>query len=426
MRRIITAISAVILIASCENGNEFGRFDQLDESLSKPQPVEVTSVRPVSGGAVIKVRIPDDNTIKGIVATYVRKGETVDTKISRYVDSLRVEGFADVNEHEVEICSFNVNEDKSDPVVVKFNPNTPVILTAKAEVMSSAGGVRIGITGNPEKANLAVCLLRDENLDNFDLDVKDIKWTEVTTLFTASDNIKLTRRGLAPVPAIYGVYLRDHWGNISDTVKTIQTPTPEVKIPKNKFTYFNPGDDNIYEMETERSNYPMAGLWDDKATTDTKQFFAIDKAPIPAWFTIDLGQTVSLSRITTLPRIDYTIWANAHPRDFEFWGSMNPSGNTGKGEHGFDDSWFCLGKFTQFKPSGYLENGLVGSYTQEDREYFNSGNDFELDDAAYPHAFDDIRYLRVVIVNTFATFELGTPTAGIQFGEVTPWGQVIQ
>ncbi len=426
MKRIITTILSVVLIASCENGNEFGRFDQLDDSVPKPQAVEVTSVRATSGGAVIKVKIPDDSNIKGVVATYVRNGETVNAKISRYVDSLSVEGYADTEAHEVEVCSFNINEVKSDPVVVTFNPNTPTIQTAKAEVTGSAGGVRIYITGNPEKADLAVCLLRDEDVSHFDLPVSDIQWTEVTTLFTASDSVNLTRRGLDPVEAIYGVYIRDHWGNISDTVKTLQTPTPEIQIPKSKFTYSDPGDDNIFEMESERSYYPLSSLWDDSATTNTYEFFAVDNAPIPAWFTIDLGQVVSLSRITTLPRIDYTIWANAHPRDFEFWGSMSPSGKTGSGEHGFDDSWFCIGKFTQYKPSGYEEDGTVGEYTQEDREYFNSGNDFEIDSSDYPHAFDNLRYLRVVIANTFSTFELKTTTGGIQLGEITPWGQVIE
>ena len=104
---------------------------------------------------------------------------------------------------------------------------------------------------------------------------------------------------------------------------------------------------------------------------------------------------------------------------------MNPSGEYVEGnEHGFDDSWFCLGKFEQFKPSGYEADGSVGTVTPDDAQYFNGGNDFELDNEQYPHAYDELRYLRIVFANTFSTYDLGLTTGSVQFGEVTPYGQV--
>ena len=89
--------------------------------------------------------------------------------------------------------------------------------------------------------------------------------------------------------------------------------------------------------------------------------------------------------------------------------------------------WFCLGKFTQAKPSGYLSNGLPGDITTEDRQTFNAGNDFELDPVQYPHCNDPIRYFRIVFANTFTTFEYGRSTSNrsVQTGEVTPFGQPI-
>lgn len=428
MKKIVLySITLALSLACSSNVNEFGRIDQLDNSLSKPQPVEVTKVKTMSGGAVLWVKIPDDKNIKGVVATYTRNGEEVNARISRYLDSLLVEGYADTKEHEVSVSSFNVNEMKSTPVVVKFNPEAPAVETVSPEVVASAGGVKIKITGNPDKSSLAVCILRDADLANYDKPVKDIKWKEVTTLFTASDNITLTRRGIEPTEAIFGVYIRDRWGNISDTLKSRLTPLEEVKIPKTGFKYANPGDDNCFDLEAERSTYPVTGLWDDSGLSASPHFLAVDKCPMPCWLTIDMGLTVELSRIATLPRIGYNIWAGGQPRDFEFWGSMNPSGKPGKGEHGFDDSWFCLGKFTQFKPSGYNADGSVGTVTQEDAAYFNAGNDFELSNEAYPHAYDAIRYLRIVFVDTFDTFLMPDATeGGIQFGEVTPWGQVAK
>ncbi len=439
---ILIAVSLVSVRCAEEN---HGRIDQLDESLEAPQPVEVTKVKPISGGAVLWVKIPDDKNIKGVVATYTRGGVEVDAKVSRYVDSLKVEGYADTDEHEIKVCSFNVNEVKSEPVVVKFTPEIPAIRKVTPTMIAAAGGVKVRITGNESKSDLAVCLLRDENVGNADKPVDEIKWKEVTTLFTASNDITLTRRGLEATEAVFGVYVRDRWGNISDTVKAVLTPLPEIMIPKTAavvdvdgksgnakgFSYSGTAtwsqDDNLFEFESERTSYPVKGLWDGSGESKSPHFLAVDKAPIPCWFTIDLGCEVELSRIATLPRIGYPqLYGDAHVRNFEFWGSNNPTGTPGTGEHGFDDSWKCLGKFIQYKPSGYLDDGTPGVITQEDTEYFNNGNDFELDSEAYPDAYYHFRYLRIVLTSYVAWEMPDAANAAAQFGELSLYGRVTK
>ncbi len=421
------ALCVPLLFAACNAGeNEFGRIDQKAD-VPIPEPVTVASVRNISGGAVIKVNIPDDDNIKGIIATYTRGGKEVNTKISRYTDSLLIVGYADTLTHKVELASFNVNEERSSSVTADFRPLPPAILLATPQLFQAFGGVKIRIEGNTPKADLAVCLLRDEDLNDFDKPVGQMKWVEVQTLFTAADSITLSRRGLAPVEAIYGVYLRDRWGNCSDTAKVTITPLEEVKLPADKFRNANLGDDNL--RVTNRL-YPIEALWDGTGTSEKTggaYHFFYGEGPRPSWFTIDLGVKAKLSRVATLPRINYQIWSIGHPRNFEFWGSLNPTGQEVPGnEHGFDDTWFCLGKFQQFKPSGYEPDGMVGTVTQDDREYFNNGNDFELNNEVFPHAYDELRYLRVVIVETFASFENNTPDLAVHLGEVTPWGQIIQ
>ncbi len=439
---ILIAVSLVSVRCAEEN---HGRIDQLDESLEAPQPVEVTKVKPTSGGAVVWVKIPDDKNIKGVVATYTRGGVTVDTKVSRYVDSLTVEGYADTDEHEMEVCSFNVNEVKSEPVVVKFTPETPAIRKVTPTMIAAAGGVKVKITGNESKSDLAVCLLRDENVGNADKPVDEIKWKEVTTLFTASNDITLTRRGIEATEAVFGVYVRDRWGNISDTVKAVLTPLPEIMIPKTAavvdvdgkpgnakgFSYSGTAawsqDDNLFKYESERTSYPVKGLWDGSGESKSPHFLAVDKAPIPCWFTIDLGCEVELSRIATLPRIGYPqLYGDAHVRNFEFWGSNNPTGAPGDGKHDFDDSWKCLGKFIQYKPSGYLDDGTPGVITQEDTEYFNNGNDFELDSEKFPDAYYHFRYLRVVLTSYVAWEMPDAANAAAQFGELSLYGRVTK
>ena len=432
----ITVLLALFLAASCAT-DLGGRIDQY-ANVPVPSPVTVTGVRPISGGAVIKVSIPDDPHLKGVVAVYERGGVEVNTKISRYVDSLFVEGYADTQEHTVNVYSFNVNEERSAAVPVKFSPLPPAIMTVKASIAESFGGVKVHIENNTSRSDLAICILKDDDLSDYGKKLSDMKWTEVTTLFTASEDIFLSRRGLEPKEAIFGLYLRDHWGNVSDTLTSILTPIVESKLDTVKvngklhyvFKNANLGDDNC--KSTNPGYYPVEALWDGSGLSSIPHFFVSEESgPSPTWLTIDLGNKARLSRITTLPRIGYVIYGGGAVRDYEFWGSMAPTGEavppTSDNPYGFDDSWFCLGKFTQAKPSGYLSNGLPGDITPEDSQVFNDGNDFELDPVQFPRCNDEVRYLRVVFFNTFSTFEYGhyTKNRQVQTGEVTPFGQPI-
>lgn len=430
MKKILLFVCTAVLAFSCADlrENEFGRLDFFNPDDTPPSPVTVRDVRSICGGAVIKYDIPDDDRIKGVVAIYERNGETVKAKASRYVDSLVVEGFPDTETHEVNLHSFSAAEVLSTSVPVKIKPDVPTIRTVKASMFPTFGGLQVLVEGNPSRDNLAVTILRCTDLSDLDRPVKDIKWEEVTTLFTESDNIKLTRRGIDTTRAIFGVYLRDNWGSKTDTITSVFSPFVEVELDKSKFKYANPGDDNISSLN--ESFYPLSttpcSLFDGSGASATPHFFASNPTdPMPGWVTIDLGAVCQIDRIETLPRIGYEIWRGAQVRDFEFWGSMAPTGRKGKGEHEFDDTWFCLGKFTQFKPSGYNQDGTVGETSVEDNTYFNDGNDFELNADEYPHAYDNVRYLRIVFANTFSTFELGAKVGQVQFGEVTPFGLYV-
>ena len=432
---IIAAFLAMLFSCSSELG---GRIDQ-KANVPAPAPITIKSVRSISGGAVIKVVIPDDPYLKGVVAIYDRNGVEVKSKISRYVDSLFVEGLPNTSEHVVKLYSFNVNEVLSEPVETTIVPLAPAISTVKPTIYDSFGGVKIDIQGNESKSDLAVCILKDNDLSDLGKPLKDMKWVEVTTLFTSSNDVRLTRRGLEPKEAIFGVYIRDHWGNTSDTTVRVLTPLWEAKLDTvkvnnqqyYKFKNARIADDNC--ESTNASNYPVEALWDNSGLSAIPHFFVSQEGgPSPTWLTIDLGNKARLSRITTLPRIGYVIYGGGAVRDYEFWGCVDtPTGKsvdpTPDNPYGFDDCWFCLGKFTQAKPSGYLENGLPGTITPEDSQTYHAGNDFEFDKYAYPRCNDEIRYLRVVFVNTFNTFEFGHGTSNrqIQTGEVTPYGQPI-
>ena len=427
MKKIILSYLGLVTVVTFLGCAKAGRIDQIDKTIPAPKPVEIIQVTSIAGGAVIKVKIPDDDNLKGVVAKYERNGELVNSKTSRYLDSLVIVGYADTLPHVVEISSINVNEVLSTPVSVSIKSLAPSVQTVKFDIVEAFGGIKIHIMNNASNENLAVCLLADKDLSNIGAPNKSTKWVEVTTLFTASEDIYLSRRGLESVETIFGVYIRDRWGNKSDTLRKVLTPLEESKLDKSRFKYYNPGDDNSFS--TNSSLYPIQSLWDESGISAAPHFYASTSSnPMPQWFTIDLGVRAKLGHIAKMARIDYNIWTGGHPREFEFWGSMEPTGKVvPTNEHGFDDTWFKLGYFEQPRPSGYNPDGTVpASYTAEDREMFNTGTEFEMNDIYYKNAFHELRYLRVVIVNTFTTWETKALVGQIQLGEITPYGQILQ
>lgn len=450
MKKVLLSFSILLLSAaafiSCSDGD---RIDQRG-GLATPQQPTLLDVKSIPGGAVLKFKLPDDPNIKGIVATYQRNGATVESRISRYLDTLTVEGYADMNEHDVQFSSFNADDGKSEPQTVKITPLEAPISTAKYEFFEAFGGFKVKIKGNPSKAQLALVVQADTLNPDQDLTYDQRKWKDVSTLFMSSDSVMLTRRGMSAVPTVLAVHLRDNFGNVSPTQLIKITPKAEQQLDKSKFRHYPVGTYpvNLSNLEVGADNFvndPGGGgvpaLWDN-VTSGTGRFFVAAKGtPMPSWLTIDLGvgpEGTILSRIKTYPRADYDVFQGGNIREWEFWGiyddpredlknnPASPSDPDFKERHGFSKGWVMLAKGEQYKPSGYAPDGTVDGWTPEDREYYLYNTEYECDNSnpLTPHAYDRIRYLRIVIISTFATWQYPASIGAWQAGEITPFGQV--
>lgn len=439
MKNIILSFGCLLLLAiglaGCGDGD---RVDQIDNSIPAPQPVEVTNVKPIAGGAVLTVKIPNDDNLKGVVAVFERNGEVVNQRISRYIDTLVVEGYADDAEHEVNVYAFNSNEVNSTPVTVRFTPLPPAIKTVKLSMMETFGGVKIKIENNLDRADLGVILYADRDTTDVNVPGDDRKWVEVTTMFTSAEDIVLSRRGMNAGKTLFRAVLRDHWGNLGEPVDTVLSPMEETILDKRKFSYPNSFAD-LDNCHASSSTYAINHLWDAQNYRPTNSTFGPNAsalfdaatAPVPAWLTIDLGQTAKLSRIAVTPRGRYLPYSSANVRCIDFWGWIGegvphtPAADLeGKYPNCFEEGWVQLGTFEYQKPSGYNPDGSVGDITEEDLVYYTDNAECEFDNAIYPHAFDAIRYLRVVFTATFASYGTPVTTSTYQIGEITPYGSI--
>ncbi|HWK58545.1 MAG TPA: DUF5000 domain-containing lipoprotein [Parapedobacter sp.] len=381
----------VIGVFSC---SEVERLDHLDPD--KPAPAQVTGleISATPGGAIITYELPDDPNLSYVKAVYeIQPGVMRETKASRYYDTLRVEGFGNTGSHPIKIFSVGKNEKTSEPVEISVNPLTPPVLSVFSSIDLDAtfGGVKVAFE-NASKANLAIVVMVDSSGQN--------TWDPIATFFTSSERAIYSARGLDDEEKRIGLFVRDRWGNRSDTLVKLLTPLYEEFIPKDNFKLIKLPSDTWQNT----FNYNIEKIWDGVTNNSENVWIVSATYSVPQWFTVDLGVSATFSRMKVYQRANYPYIAPMI-KAFEIYGSNNPDPDGGW------NNWELLGAFTSVKPSGLP----FGSTTTEDVEYaVINGEDFDFDGTmATP-----VRYIR------FKTLETWAPGGGVQTSEISFWGQI--
>ena len=399
---------------------ELGRIDQVDTADYVPEQVTVTSIRQISGGAIIKFAFPDDIHLRGVRAEYDRNGEQVFTQVSKYVDSLKVEGFSDTQVHQIKLFSLGKNNKLSDPVTVDFSPGVPALKKIRMSLYETFGGLRLVMQGNEDNAALALTLLQDSNLEEFGMDPSQMKWEELYTYYTSGQDATLTRYGLDTLTRIYGVYARDRWMNYSDTVYFRLKPLKEDELPRSNWKQYHlPGD----ETQPLEGKYFFERFWDG-AWNGNNYSAGFSVGARRKTFTIDMGYTASFSRMRMQPNNTGSnhIGLSYNPYHWQIWGSMDPNPN---GE--FDESWYLLGDVIQVKLSGLNPDGSMGTETAEDNEYFLYHNDYEfVSSETILNPQRETRFIRLVVLDNaasyFRVYEEEPNNIKYIIGELMFWG----
>lgn len=399
INRIFYFILLSVLLASCK---EDTRVDFVDEGAPAPGQVTDVAVENRPGGAVIRYTLPTDRNLLYVRAEYeIKPGVVRETKSSYYKDSLVIEGFGEPNLYDVKLYSVGRNEKESEPFVVQINPTVAPVQLASKSFRGTFGGVAIDFE-NPEQANLAIVLLADTGNQGY--------LSELITYYTSSAKGTFNYRGvdgLDPEEQEFSMYIRDRWGNYSDTVSAAVTPWFEEYIPKSTWNaYTLPGD-----IQPVNAGYPTTRIWDEDYGVDG--FHGIETQVLPHNITWDLGRTVKLSRLKYYPRKHADDrWKRGHAKVFEIWGSVSPN-PTGE----LDDSWIPLGRFESVKPSG-----PGPQITQEDIAFADEGIEFEFVASDFaPSPYTPIRYIRFRTINTYANASFST----VHISELSFWGELI-
>lgn len=360
-------------------------------SLGKPGIVTDVKVESISGGASISYKIPNSEDLLEVKCLYTTSGKEYEVSASYFENKLLIQGYNDTLEHTAILYAVNRAQELSDPVEVKFRPLESALNKAikSAKIEADFGGARF-TWKNEEKAPLNIEFLGPDSTGQ--MNTLNIMTSDI---YENLYNI----RGYKSEQTKFSMIINDNFGNYSDTLSAEVVPLHERKLDKKKMKVMRLGNDTPFA----EWGYLDAYIIDD----DIMNFGHTANNALPATFTIDLGESVKLSRFVIHQRTKHDSGSNisyghGNPKKMEVYTCDHLPDNSGDWSE-----WIKIMDCEIVKPSG----SPGGTVTDLDLEVAEEGHNFSFDFSQPP-----MRYVRVTITSTW---DGATYTA---VGEMTFYG----
>ncbi|MFN0257275.1 DUF5000 domain-containing lipoprotein [Pedobacter ureilyticus] len=383
---LIILIPCAFLFA-CEKMENYNEPASTD--MTKPEVVSNVKVENFNGGANITYTLPNSKNILYVMAQYKINGVTTrETKSSYYSDTIMVDGFAKKQAYDVTLYTVSRANVKSDPLIVKVNPDTPPYLLVKPTIDAQPDFGGIKITGsNPRKANLGIILL------GFEGNVSDV----IDQNFSKLETIDYSVRGYQPVEKRIGYYVMDNFGNISDTTYKTITPLFESLLDRNKFSVYRLPSDGVIAY-----GWDLPYLWDGKTDGSSNGWHTAPGGAMPAIATFGLGVSAKLSRFVLWERPDGSekfAYGHGNPKVFSLWGSnatapRDASLPMSAPEGTVIGDWINLGNYNYPPPPS---GALPIAHTAADNEFVKAGVSFNV-----PLVSPKVRFVRLSVATTWS------------------------
>lgn len=370
-----------------------------------PSPVSDVQVTNLPGGAKLTFKVPDDEDVILVEASYKRGGKDVRTSTSIFNNELIIEGFKAAENIQVSLVAVDRSDNRSTPVTVSVSPLKAPIdeMFESLELVEDFGGVRLRYDNKSRIQVEFQLLMRDENG----------LFAYQTSAFIANDQrTSFSFRGFEPEPKTFAVVAIDRWDNITDTLVADLTPIEEEILDIEEFSAIKP---KIPTDEPDAFGWVIENMWNNNiggsgfhtSQSSVGQLVAPYQEPYH-FISFDLGTTAYLSRIKFWQRQGTWIYAHGNPRYFEIWGIDKLPDNDGSTLEG----WTKLVENGEvLKPSG----SPLGQNSAEDVAQAGNGDEFEVLDSTVP-----IRYIR------FVNFQSWSGGKFMHIMEINCWGKVIQ
>jgi hypothetical protein len=389
MKKNILYLILLLLIWGC--GEDYiGQYAMDDVP---PGPVSGTSVENIPGGSVIHYTIPTDEDFSYVKAVYTVNGQTKEQKSSVFNRKITLDGFGKSQAQQIELIAYDKSDNASTPVTVDIQPlDAPVFdLIEGVTVIDDFGGIHIEWE-NPHESEVVLTVMTT----TAEYGVEE--WSEADRFYSGAVKGSANVRGFSPEERIFGLYFRDRWDNLSDTLYVSATPMFEEQLDKSKFTRWNPP--GIPYNAYQAGEWAIENLWNGTIAPGSGGYASYTHDN-----TFNMGQVAKLSRFKINNRLEPNLLYNfAHPKKFQLWGSISPNVNENFG------TWILLGEFDSFKPSGEP----LGVLTDDDRNYGHyNGEEWN-----FPRGLPPVQYIRWYVLDTWGGSQ------NTQVMEMTFWGEV--
>ncbi|QXU43008.1 DUF5000 domain-containing lipoprotein [Pedobacter sp. D749] len=384
---ILLLLFVCIALYSCKKEESYNEPASTD--MTKPDVVGNVKVQNFNGGANITYSLPNSKNILYVLARYKINGVTTrETKSSYYSDTIMVEGFAKKQAYDVTLFTVSRANVKSDPLVVKVNPDTPPYLLVKPTINAQADFGGIKITGtNPSSSNLGIILL------GFEGNVSDV----IDQNFSKLATIDYSVRGYQPVEKKIGYYVIDNFGNISDTTYKSITPLFETILDRSKFSTYRLPSDGVIAY-----GWDLPYLWDGRTDGSSNGWHTAPGGAMPAIATFGLGVSAKLSRFILWERPDggdKFAYGHGNPKVFSLWGSNVSSPRDANlpmsaPEGTVIGDWTNLGNYNYPPPPS---GATPVAHTTADNDFVKAGVSFNV-----PLISPKVRFVRLSVSTTWS------------------------
>ena len=395
--KYIYILFCLIILYSCND--DFTHKPIGGEGGTLPDPVKNARVMyNTPGGAVIAYDLPDNVDIQYIRAEFMNStGITMNVKTSAYLDTLVIRGLGDTSPRTVRLYTVSRKEKVSQPVEVTINPLTPPIESIRNSLQFSVdfGGFLLQYKDNDVKEEVSIYVLKQTD------DAEEM--IEHQILYTAQSADTLAVRGLPAEENMFGVYVRDRWDNVSDTLFFALTPWREDYLDKKRMNAIPIAGDVTWNHHGGANNRAYDDLIGN--TNYIHTFFPIE---FPHRFTLDLGVAVKLSRFLLWQRPGADVlYQHGAPKHFRVYGRLDDpgAGNVNNPLEG----WTLLTECNSFKPSGLP----LGQNSAEDEAYAAAGEEY-----IFPREIPTVKYIRLEMLESWSGMLCSVVSELAFYGEI--------
>ncbi|GAP72691.1 hypothetical protein SAMD00024442_4_39 [Candidatus Symbiothrix dinenymphae] len=397
---IFAVCSCCLLFSACSE-DPIGQYS-IDST--PPQPISNPRVSNFSGGATITYDLPDEVDLLYVRAQFtLPSGQKQDIKVSSFSNALTVKGFARSQEYKLQLVTVDRSQNESTPVEVTIHPDDAFIfdLINSLDYEIARGGFKVKWE-NALQEEARVTFLKKNQAGVYE---------QIETFYTSEKNAQRTIRGQEAVPTTFAVFARDTYNNYTDTLEFPLEPLYEQRIDNKNFREMPKLP--AFVLYSGWSSTTLDVIWDDVtfAPVAYQVYYIRPTEGISAYFTLDLGVKVKLSRFKFWGRADfYFRLHNAY--DFYLMGTNDVS--VAQNSASTDADWGGpLINCISHRPSG-SDATVIPEEGDDDYAYAKAGEEFEFtgDEPA-------VRYIRFRVRSTWGG------TNGLHVAELHFWGEPI-